>query len=117
MAAIDAQYVAAVGCKTRVDIDGERLKTELERRADVVLQRPEVDKAFDDGAKPMEREARRPYYQKIHKLIADDQPYLFLTFRRALWSFNKRLRGYNFSPRDVFRYNPGPLAIWAQKQP
>ena len=39
--------VAAVGCKTRVDIDGERLKTELERRADVVLQRPEVDKAFD----------------------------------------------------------------------
>src|SRR5688572_32879956 len=39
--------VAAVGCKTRVDIDGERLKAELERRADVVLQRPEVDKAFD----------------------------------------------------------------------
>ena len=38
---------ATVGCKTRVDIDGERLKTELERRADVVLQRPEVDKAFD----------------------------------------------------------------------
>jgi hypothetical protein len=39
--------VAAAGCKTRVDIDGERLKTELERRADVVLQRPEVDEAFD----------------------------------------------------------------------
>ena len=38
---------AAVGCKTRVEIDGERLKTELERRADAVLQRPEVDKAFD----------------------------------------------------------------------
>ena len=39
--------VAAVGCKTRVDIDGERLKAELERRADVVLQRPDVDRAFD----------------------------------------------------------------------
>jgi hypothetical protein len=36
-----------LGCKTRVDIDGDRLKAELERRADVVLQRPEVDKAFD----------------------------------------------------------------------
>jgi hypothetical protein len=39
--------VVAVGCKRRVDIDGERLKTELERRADDVLERPEVDKAFD----------------------------------------------------------------------
>ena len=65
----------------------------------------------------MDREARRPYYQKIHKLIADDQPYTFLNFRRALWSFNKRLRGYVFSPKDPFRTAPGPWAMWVPKKP
>jgi hypothetical protein len=47
---------AAAGCKTRVEIDGERLKAELERRADVVLQRPEVDKAFDHLADAVSEE-------------------------------------------------------------
>jgi peptide/nickel transport system substrate-binding protein len=112
-------FAAAWGTGTDPDSAKNLWKTEeyTNGRNYVGYSNLEVDKAFDEGAKPMDREGRRPYYQKIHKLIADDQPYLFLTFRRALWCFNKRLRGYNFSPRDVFRYNPGPLAIWAPKQP
>ena len=50
---------------------------------------------------------RAEIYGQVHKIIYDDQPYLFLYNRHSFYGFNKKLRGYRFSPRGPFHYSPG----------
>ena len=76
---------------------------------------PRVDELFDAGAKEFDLEKRKKIYQEIDLILNKEQPYTFLAFRRCFWAFNKRLRGYNFSPREPFGYTPGPFAVWVPK--
>ncbi len=76
---------------------------------------PEVDELFEKGAREFDFEKRRKIYQRIHELIAQDQPYTFLLFRRDFWAFSKRVRGFAFSPRNPFGYSPGFSALWIPK--
>jgi peptide/nickel transport system substrate-binding protein len=72
----------------------------------------EVDRLFADGRKEFDREKRRAIYQKIHTLIADDQPYTWLFYQNAYYGFRKELRGYMFSPRGPYHYSPGSGSVW-----
>lgn len=72
----------------------------------------EVDRLFDEAEKEFDREKRAVLYGEIHNLIFDDQPYLFLYTRSSFYGFNKRLRGYRFSPRGPFSYGPGLGSVW-----
>ena len=74
---------------------------------------PEVDRLYDEGEKEFDREKRAEIYGEISNRIYEDQPYLFLYTRSSFYAFNKRLRGYRFSPRGPFSYSPGFGAIWA----
>ncbi len=74
---------------------------------------PEVDRLYDEGEKEFDREKRAEIYGEISNLIYEDQPYLFLYTRSSFYAFNKRLRGYRFSPRGPFSYGPGFGSIWA----
>jgi peptide/nickel transport system substrate-binding protein len=51
-------------------------------------------------------------YGKIHELINEDQPMMFLYYRNSFYGFNKSLRGYMFSPRGPYHYGPGFSSIW-----
>ena len=51
-------------------------------------------------------------YGEIHNLLWEDQPYTWLFWRYSFYGFNKRLRGYNFSPRGPFHYSPGMGSIY-----
>lgn len=73
---------------------------------------PEVDRLFDEGEVEFDREKRAAIYGKIHNLVYADQPYLFLYTRSSFYGFNKRLRGYRFSPRGPFSYGPGLGSVW-----
>lgn len=73
----------------------------------------EVDRLYDEGEKEFDREKRAKIYGDICNLIYEDQPYLFLYTRSSFYAFNKRLRGYRFSPRGPFSYGPGFGSIWA----
>jgi peptide/nickel transport system substrate-binding protein len=74
---------------------------------------PEVDSLFEAASKEFDREKQAELYGRIHLLINEDQPYLFLYNKSSLFGFNKKLRGYRFSPRGPFHYNPGIAAIWS----
>jgi peptide/nickel transport system substrate-binding protein len=76
---------------------------------------PEVDKLYDEGAKEFDPEKRKAIYQRIDRLIWDDQPYTWVYYQRSLFAFSKRLRGYDFSPRDPFSYHPGFMSVWVPK--
>ncbi len=73
---------------------------------------PKVDELFEKGAAEFDIEKRYGIYAQIHKTLAEDQPYTWLFYRNSFWGFNKRLRGYNFSPRGVFGVSPGFSSLW-----
>lgn len=75
-----------------------------------------VDELFIKGKIEFDLEKRRKIYQEINRLIFEDQPYIFITYRPLLWSFNKEMRGYNTSPREVFGYGPGWASMWKPKK-
>jgi len=74
---------------------------------------PEVDRLFEEAEKEFDREKRADLYGKIHNLVFEDQPYLFLYNRSSFYGFSKDLRGYRFSPRGPFTYSPGIGSVWA----
>ena len=43
---------------------------------------------------------------RFHTLLWEDQPYTWLFTRNSFYAFNKKLRGYNFSPRGPYHYGP-----------
>ncbi|MDP7020617.1 MAG: ABC transporter substrate-binding protein, partial [Pirellulaceae bacterium] len=74
----------------------------------------EVDRLFDEAMLTHDREERAKLYAKIHELIYEDQPYMFLYTRSSFYGFNKKIRGYKFSPRGPYHYGPGIMSLWGQ---
>jgi peptide/nickel transport system substrate-binding protein len=71
-----------------------------------------VDELFEQGKREFDREKRAEIYGQIHTLLWEDQPYTWLFNRNSFYGFNKKLRGYNFSPRGPFHYSPGIGSIY-----
>jgi peptide/nickel transport system substrate-binding protein len=71
-----------------------------------------VDELFDEGRREFDRDKRAAIYGEIHNILWNEQPYTWLFYRNAFYGFNKRLRGYNFSPRGPFDYSPGFESIF-----
>jgi peptide/nickel transport system substrate-binding protein len=77
----------------------------------------EVDGLLERGRSSCNQEERRPYYQRLHQVLAEDQPIIFLYFRDALPVVASRVHGitpstngimYNFTewyvPKRLQRY-------------
>jgi peptide/nickel transport system substrate-binding protein len=73
---------------------------------------PEVDKLLKQAELEFDRDKANEIYGRIDTLIYQDQPVTFLYNQSAFYGFNKRLRGYRFSPRGPYHYSPGFGSIW-----
>ncbi len=73
---------------------------------------PEVDKLFELGRKEFDRNKRKKIYQKIDKILYDDQPYTWIIDAPILAAFNKRIHGVQFSPRGIYNFDPSFDAWW-----
>ena len=78
---------------------------------------PQVDQLFEDAKRELDRDKRMALYGEIQKLLWDDQPYTWLFYRNSFYAFNKKLRGYNFSPRGPYDYSPGIDSIYVPAKP
>jgi len=76
-----------------------------------------VDELFALGQKEYDQEKRAEYYREIDQILWEDQPYTWLYSRSAFYAFNKKLRGYMFSPRGPYHYSPGFDSIWMVAAP
>ncbi|TWT32092.1 peptide-binding protein [Blastopirellula retiformator] len=74
---------------------------------------PEVDDLFEQGLREFDKEKRAKIYGKVHEILYEDQVYTWLFYRNSFYGFNKKLRGYRFSPRGPYNYSPGFSGIWA----
>ncbi len=85
----------------------------------VSYSNPEVDELLILGRKTFDQKKRRKIYQKIHAILAEDQPYCFLYVPDALPIVDARFYGikqekagiwYNFEewwvPKGLQRYSP-----------
>ena len=77
---------------------------------------PEVDRLHALQRREFDPVKRAGIFKEIHRLIYEDQPYLFINSSAATWAFHKRLRGVTFSPRGVFGVYPSHLDWWVPKQ-
>lgn len=75
---------------------------------------PEVDELLERGRTTCDPERRAAYYRRIHAILAEEQPLLFLYSRDALPAVAARVHGIVPSPHGI-RYNfrewfvPAPL--------
>ncbi|OGW94668.1 MAG: peptide-binding protein [Omnitrophica bacterium RIFCSPLOWO2_12_FULL_45_13] len=60
-----------------------------------------VDKLLEEGRRTFDPTKRAAIYHKIHKLIYEDQPYLFLYSQDTLPIVNSRFRGVEASPIGI----------------
>jgi peptide/nickel transport system substrate-binding protein len=74
---------------------------------------PQVDALFQQAMLEFDRSKQAEIYGKIHNHIYEDQPCMFLYNKHSLYGFNKKLRGYRFSPRGPFHYSPGIDSLWS----
>ena len=73
---------------------------------------PDVDELFVKGREEFDHNRRAEIYGRIHNILWEDQPYMWLYYRSSFFGFNKDLRGYMFSPRGPYGYAPGFFALW-----
>ena len=76
---------------------------------------PEVDELFVAGPPRVRPAKRAAIYAQDPHAAWEDQPYTWLFYRNSFYGFNKKLRGYNFSPRGPFHYRPGFSSIYKSK--
>lgn len=74
---------------------------------------PKVDELFDKAKFELEQENRAKFYREIDDILWEEQPYTWLYYRSGFYGFNKKLRGYRFSPRGPYSYGPGFDSFWA----
>jgi peptide/nickel transport system substrate-binding protein len=64
----------------------------------------EVDDLLEKGRTTCVQAERAKYYQRIHEILAEDQPYLFLYFRDELPVVSSRVHGVAAAPNGI-KYN------------
>jgi peptide/nickel transport system substrate-binding protein len=60
-----------------------------------------VEDLFRMGAREFDRERRKQAYQEIQKIIAEDEPYIFLTMAKDYVGVNNRIGGIEVSPLGI----------------
>jgi peptide/nickel transport system substrate-binding protein len=59
---------------------------------------PEVDKLMADALQTTDRKVRKPLYDKIQNILADELPAPILVYPSSVWGINKRVQNFNVGP-------------------
>lgn len=62
---------------------------------------PEVDKLLEEGRRTFDQAKRQVIYHKIHRILYDEQPYMFLYSGETLPIINKRFHNVEVSPIGI----------------
>jgi peptide/nickel transport system substrate-binding protein len=73
---------------------------------------PHVDELYEQGRREFDRDKRAAIYGEIHNILWQDQVYTWLFYRNSFYAYNKKLRGYNFSPTGPYLYGPGMMSLF-----
>ncbi|MFZ2492156.1 MAG: ABC transporter substrate-binding protein [Thermoanaerobaculia bacterium] len=84
----------------------------------VYYSNPEADRLIDQGRRELDHSKRVDIYQRLHEVLAEDQPYAWTVQVSSKWGVNKRVRGVEVSPKyGLFLWYPGDLGWWIAADP
>ena len=64
-------------------------------------ENPALDRLLIEGRRTIDREKRKAVYHKIHEILYDDQPYMFLYVPQSLVAVHERFEGIEPSPIGI----------------
>jgi peptide/nickel transport system substrate-binding protein len=67
----------------------------------VGYENPLVDRLWEEGRRTFDRAARERVYRKIHRVLAEDLPYVFLYYPDSLPTVHKRFRNVEVAPAGL----------------
>ncbi len=79
----------------------------------IFYNNPELDRLLEAGRREMDQDKRKEIFQRMHEVLAEDQPYTWLFQSSAKWGINKRVKGVEISPdQGLFLWYPGEFSWW-----
>lgn len=64
-------------------------------------QNPLADRLWEEGRQTFDQEKRQAIYRRLHRLLADDLPYLFLYYPESLPTVHKRFQNVIVAPAGI----------------
>jgi peptide/nickel transport system substrate-binding protein len=61
----------------------------------------EADRLWEEARREFDQEKRGALYRRLHRLIADDLPYVFLYYPESLPAVHRRIRGVELAPAGL----------------
>ena len=74
---------------------------------------PEADRLMEAARLEPDPARRKEVLGRLHRLLRDDAPAIFVVNAAQKMAFRKRIRGLTTSPLGLYGIWPGPLAWWA----
>jgi peptide/nickel transport system substrate-binding protein len=79
----------------------------------VFYSNPEADRLIEEGRRTLDQSKRVPIYQRLHQLLADDQPYTWTIQVSVKYAVRKRVRNVKSSKGwGMFLWYPGEFDWW-----
>jgi len=94
-----------IGWSGRIDPDGNSyvfLHTKAPQN-DGGYSNPEADKLMEDARAISDPEQRKAIYEKLTKILLNDEPIIYLYHRKLLFAHTKKLEGYRQMPDGLVR--------------
>ena len=72
---------------------------------------PEADRLMEEARRETDRRAATAIYHRLHRILRDDAPAIFVVNAAQKYAFRKRIRGLTTSPLGLYGIWPGPLGV------
>jgi len=73
---------------------------------------PEADRLMVQAREEMDAGRRREILHRLHRILRDEAPAVFVVNASQKYAFRKRVRGLTTSPLGLYGIWPGPLSWW-----
>ena len=84
----------------------------------VYYSNPEANRLIEAGRRELDRSKRTEIYHQLHAIIAEDQPYTWITQPSLKWAVNRRVRGAKVSNGlGLSSWYPGQFDWWIAAPP
>jgi peptide/nickel transport system substrate-binding protein len=78
---------------------------------------PAADRLMEEARGELDREKRRAIYYRLHRVLRDNPPVVFVVNASQKYAFRRRVHGLVTSPLGLYGFSPGPLSWWGSPDP
>ncbi|HSD71905.1 MAG TPA: ABC transporter substrate-binding protein [Thermoanaerobaculia bacterium] len=77
---------------------------------------PAADRLMEEAHAEMDPEKRSEIYHRLHRVLRDNPPVVFVVNASQKYGFRRRVHGLVTSPLGLYGFSPGPLSWWGSPE-